>query len=270
MIIIRVNKKKYKGVYGWDDISLKLFSELAMIEMPPKYEAFILAHGSIEAEKKESIDKFIKAASEITDKELNEIFPAYYYKVIRCLTNIPDDVLSKASTEDITGLYDTYFKHFIITLIYHVPMDRLMGRIVEYIPPYPRSFKVSGSRFYLPQTVRIMDQDIPLADEPIISYTEAGDIFRNMRISKDDVKRLALFMAIYCRKRGEKYNEKTVLQRSEHFMDVKMSIVWSVFFYTVRRMHDAALITRLFGDLPRPIGEIVYQLRTCRSLATGA
>ena len=265
MIIIRVNKKKYKGVYGWDDISLKLFSELAMIEMPPKYEAFILAHGNIEAEKKESIDNFIKAASEITDKELNEIFPGYYRKVIRCLTNIPDDILSSASGEDITGLYDKYFKPFILSLIYHVPVDSLFGKIVEYIPPYPGSFRVGNSRFYLPQTVRIMDQDIPLADEPVISYTEAGDIFRNMRISNDDVKRLALFMAIYCRKRGEKYDEKTVLKRSDLFMATKMSIVWSVFFYTVRRMHDAVLIIRLFGELPRPIGEIVSQLRTCRN-----
>jgi|GEM_PF-4088023 len=265
MIIIRVNKKKYKGVYGWDDISLKLFSELAMIEMPPKYEAFILAHGSIDAEKKESIDHFIRTASEITDKELNEIFPGYYRKVIRCLTNIPDDILSNASVDDITGLYDKYFKPFILSLIYHVPVDNLFGKVVEYIPPYPGSFKVGSQRFYLPKTIRIMDQDIPLANEPIISYTEAGDIFRNMRISKDDVKRLALFMAIYCRKRGEKYNEKTVLERSDLFMNVKMSIVWSVFFYTVRRMHDAVLIIRLFGDLPRPIREIVYQARTYKN-----
>jgi len=270
MIVIKVNRKRYKGVYGWDDITLKLFSELAMIEMPPKYEAFILAHGNMDTEKKESIDYFIKVASEISDKELNIAFPAYYKKVIQCLTNIPDSVLSRATSDDITDLYDKYFKHFVVSLIYHVPVERLLGRTVEYIPPYPRSFRIGGERFYLPLTIRIMDQDIPLANEPIISYTEASDIFRNMRISKDDVKRLALFMAIYCRKRREKYDEKTVLQRSEQFMATKMSIVWSVFFYTVRRMPDAVLTTRLFGDLPRPIREIVSQVRTYKSMATGA
>jgi len=268
MIVIRVNRKKYKGVYGWDDISLKLFSELAMIEMPPKYEAFILAHGSMEAENSESIDYFIKAASEITDKELNNDFPAFYREVIGCLTDIPVDILNEATNEDITDLYDKYFKSFIVSLIYHVPVDRLYGRITEYIPPYPKSFRIGRYRFYLPQTIHIMDQDIPLANEPIISYTEAGDIFRNMRISKDDVKRLALFMAIYCRKRGERYDERTVLKRSELFMNVKMSIVWSVFFYTVRRMPDAVLIIRLFGDLPKPIQEIVSQVRTYKSMAT--
>jgi len=270
MIIIKVNKKKYKGIYGWDNISLRLFSELAMIEMPPKYEAFILAKGEIDPKDKGSVDNFIRVASEITDKELNNDFPAYYRKVIGYLTNIPGDVLNEASNEDITNLYGKYFEQFVTSLIYHVPVDQLYGKIVEYIPPYPSSFRVGLKKFYLPRTVRIMDQDIPLADEPVVSYTEASDIFRNMKISKDDVKRLALFMAIYCRRRNETYDEGKVLKRSELFMDVKMSIVWSVFFYTVRRMPDAALIIRLFGDLPRPVREIVSQARIYKSSVTGA
>lgn len=268
MITIRINNKKYKGVYGWYDISLKLFSEIAMIEMPPKYEAFVLAKGKIDTVDKSSIDYFIKIASEITDKELNNDFPAYYRRIIKCLTNIPESVLNDVSNDDITDLYGKYFEIFITSLIYHVPVDQMFGRVVEYTPPYPGSFNVGSQKFYLPITVRIMDQDIPLADEPIISYTEAGDIFRNMRISKDDVKRLALFMAIYCRKRGEKYDEKTVLERSDLFMNVKMSIVWSVFFYIVRRTPGATLIIRLFGDLPKPMKEIVSQVRTCKNTAT--
>lgn len=267
MITIHVHKKRYKGIYGWDDITLRQFSELAMIEMPPKYEAFILADGNIDAGKKESIDYFIKIASEIGDKELDEVFPAYYRQVISVLTDIPDNILSEASAEAVTELYDNYFKPFVMSLVYHVPVDRVMGNIIEYTPPYPRSFRIGVNRFYLPRTVRIMDQDIPLANEPIISYTEAGDIFRNMRISKDDVKRLSLFMAIYCRKRREQYNERTVLKRADLFMQIRMSIVWSVFFYTARRLPDAILITRLFGGLPRPVREVVSRVRGYKSSA---
>ena len=139
-----------------------------------------------------------------------------------------------------------------------------MGQITQYEPPAVRSVRIGLKRFKLPETVQIMDQEIPLANEPILTYTEASDIFRGMKINKDDVKRLSLFMAIYCRKKGERYDERKALERQEVFMRCPMSVVWSVFFYTLRRLKDSTVTIQLFGRLPKQMEEIVSAARTYR------
>ena len=266
MIRIRIGRGKFKGVYRWEDITLQRFCDLAAIPMPEGYGAYILADGKFSVE---NIDQYIESVSKITDKQIKEDFPAYYRSVVKCLTNIPDKILIEIDNEKIGDLYEYYFKPFVVSLLYHTPVIHFMGQITQYEPPQIKVFRKGLSFYYLPQTVHIMDQDIPLANEPIITYTEASDIFQGMKISKDDVKRLALFMAIYCRKLGERYNEKNVLKRQGLFMKAPMSVVWSVFFYTIRRLPDSSLIILLFGRLPRQLQEIVSQVRDYKSMAVG-
>lgn len=264
MITIKIIKKKYKGVYSWNDITLQRFCDLAAIPMPDGYEAFILADGKFDVE---NIDQYIEAVSKITDKQIKEDFPAYYRKVIECLSNIPYVKIALMSTEEVNDLYEYYFKPFVISLLYHIPVIHFMGQIKQYEPQQIKSFRIGFNRFRLPETVNIMDQDIPLINEPIITYSEASDIFKGMKVSRDDVKRLALFMAIYCRKKGEKYIEQKTVKREQLFMKVPMSVVWSVFFYTVRRLPDSSMIIQLFGKLPKQIQELRDQVRIYKDLA---
>lgn len=263
MIKITLNKKTYKGAYRWDDITLRKFCDLAAIKMPEGYEAYILADGKFDVE---NIDQYIEAVSKITDNQVNEDFPAYYRKVIECLTNIPYKKIALMSTEEVNDLYEYYFKPFVISLLYHTPVIHFMGQIKQYEPELVKKIRIGLRIFRLPESVNIMDQDIPLANEPIITYSEASDIFKGMKVSRDDVKRLALFMAIYCRKKGEQYNERKTLERQELFMKVPMSIVWSVFFYTIQRLPDSSLTIRLFGRLPKSLTEVVSGVRTYQSL----
>jgi len=263
MITIRVGKKKYKGVYNWNDISLRQFCDLAAIEIPASYEAYILADGKFDHERKDSIDQYLDAVLKLTDTDINEVFPGYFRKVIRVLSSIPDKVLTNEIVNDI---YDSYFKPFVLSLIYHTPVIHFMGQIKAYEPDSITKFKIGIKTFYVPETVNIMGQDIPLANEPVISYSEASDIFRGMKVSKDDVNRLALFMAIYCRAKRERYNESNVLKRKELFMKAPMSVVWQVFFYTSRRLSESRQTILLFGGLGKQIHEVVNQARTYRSL----
>jgi hypothetical protein len=142
-----------------------------------------------------------------------------------------------------------------------------MGQIKFYTPKTITKFRIDRQTFRLPHSVQILDQVIPLAEEPLITYSEASDLIKGMNIGKDNIKRLALFMAIYCRKKGEQYDEKKALEREELMMKVPMSIVWSVFFYTVRRLPDYTMITRLFGSLPKQIRETVERVRIYHALA---
>jgi hypothetical protein len=266
MIKITINKKSYKGPYRWEDITLQKFTELAAIPMPEGYEAFILADANFDSEK---MQEYLDVVANITDQQLNEEFPAYYKKVIRCLTNIPDEVIELLDTEKINELYEYYLKPFVVSLLYHFPVLRFMGNITRWEPQQIRQFKIRFTSYYVPETVSILDQVIPFSKEPIITYSEASDLFRGNRVTKDDVKRLSLFMAIYCRRKNEKYDEGKALQRQRIMMQVPMSTVWSVFFYTVQRLPDYTTAIRLFGSLPKSTREAVQRAITYKSMAVG-
>jgi hypothetical protein len=186
---------------------------------------------------------------------------------VECLTDIPFTKIRQLTDEQIEYVYNNYLKPFVLTLIYHVPVTYFMGQIMEFEPDPVKRIRIGLQTFYLPEVVNIMGQDIPLAKEPIITYTEASDIFRGMKISKDDVNRLNMFMSIYCRKKGEKYNEQKALERQDLFMRVPMSVVWSVFFYTVQRLINSLASIRLFGRLPKSIREVVDQVRDYKNMA---
>jgi hypothetical protein len=270
MIRITINKKRYKGVYRWDDITLQQFCELAAIPIPESYEAFILVEGKgFDSSIKESLNTYIESIAKITETDLTEVFPVYYKEVIKCLTNIPHPIIEKMLPDQVTDLYDYYFKPFVLSLIYHIPVIHFMGQIKQYTPDECNSFRVGLRKFYLPEIVKVNDQDIALKNEPVISYIEASDVFRGLKITRDDVKRLAFFMALYCRRKGEQYDEKLVLKRQELFMQVPMSVVWQVFFYTLRRMTELKQIIQLFGSLPKPIREVVHRAQVYKSMVAG-
>jgi hypothetical protein len=264
MIQISVNNKRFKGVYTWSDITLQKFCDLAAIPMPEGYEDFILAEGNYTPE---TADKTADSLATLTDEQVNDLFPEYYKKVIQCLSNIPAETIDTISTDDINALYEYYFKPFVVSLFFHVPVINFMGEVKQYQPEMIKKIRIGLQTFRLPETLNIMGQEIPLAKEPIITYTEASDIFSGMKITKNDVKRLGLFMAIYCRKRGERYEELKTLERQSLFMKVPMSTVWSVFFYTVQRLKDSTAIIRLFGRLPKTVRETVLAARDYRSMA---
>lgn len=259
--ITLVNGKKYKGVYRWKDVSLQKFCDLASINMPDGYEEYIIADGKFSTE---TVDKYVQSVSKITEKQLTEDFPEYYKKVISCLSNVP---INELTSDEVNDLYEWHFKPFVVSLLYHTPVIHFMGLIKAYEPEQIKGFRIGLDFFKLPETVRILEQEIPLAKESILSYTEASDIFRGMKVSKDDVKRLSLFMAIYCRKRGEKYDERKALERQSLMMKAPMSVVWSVFFYTVRRLRDSSQTIQLFGKLPKQIREVVQGVRAYQDMA---
>lgn len=260
MISIRVDKKRFKGVYRWDELTLRRFADLASIPIPANYEQFI-SDGNFE-----SAEKYIQAVEKITEQDTNELFPEYYRKVVGCLSDVPVNLLTN---EQVTEIYERFFKPFVLSIIYHVPVIYFFGQIKEYTPSDVKYIRMGFNRYYLPETVNVMGQEIPMAKEPILTYTEASDIFRGMKITSGDIKNLALFMAIYCRKKGEPYDQRIALERQELFLDAPMSVVWSVFFCTCRRLPDYKKTIQLFGSLPKSIHETVEAVRTYRGMVQG-
>jgi hypothetical protein len=263
MIRITINKKKFKGVYSWDDITLQRFCDLAAIPIPEGYEAYILADGNFSIE---HIDRYIEDVSKITEKQINEDFPVYYRKVIGCLTDIPLQVIESMTADQVNDTYEYYFKPFVMSLFYFTPVVRFMGQITTYEPPKVKSIRIGSHRFKLPETINIQGQEIALANEPVIVHADAIDIFGGAVMSKNNINQMALFMAIYCRKKGEKYNDRVANERKDLFMKCPMSVVWSVFFYTLRRITNSITIIQLFGSLPKPIREVKDQVIRYKNL----
>ena len=267
MITITIEKKRYKGIYSWDDLTLRKYIELASIPLPEGYEAFILADGKFTVDK---LQEYVDEVSKISDEQLKG-FIGFYRQVILCLTNIPEKVLNKVSDDLIKERYEYFFKPFIISLLYHKPVIHFMGQLKDYEPGYvsKNRVRIGWKYYYLPETVSIDGQDIPLFKEPVVSYIEACDVFRGAKMGREDVNKLALFMAIYLRRKGEKYSDKLAVTRRDMMLNVPMSIAWAVFFYTVRRLNSYANCTRLFGNLQRTTEQSVSEVRTYKSMAVG-
>lgn len=270
MITITLNQKKYKSCYSWKDVTLERYCRLASIPMPEGYEAFILADTKFSID---NIQQYIDEVAKLTEEQIS-LFPAYYRKVIGVMTNIPDSV--ELSYGEINDLYDYHFKPFVLSLLYYRPVIHFMGTIQDYTPDRINKLRIGRHVFRLPGSVRIgipnektgeAFQDIPLFNEPIITYSEAMDVVGGTRITRNEVKRLSMFMSIYCRKWYDRsYSEKRSIRRQDLFMRAPMSVVWSVFFYTVMRLPDCRLIFRLFSKLPKPASEVVEAARTFRAL----
>jgi hypothetical protein len=264
MITVTIGKKKYKGIYSWEEMTLAKFTELASIPIPSGYEAYIVADGNFSTE---NIDKYIDDISKITAEQLAE-FSTYYRKVITCLTGIPES--AHIPLAKVNELYDWYFKPFVVTMIYHVPVVSLYGKLTEYTPDrLTDHFVLNGDKYYLPESVLILDDLIPLQKEPAITYSEANDLFRGMKIGREDVNRLALFMSIYCRLKDEKYDEQKALERKDLMCQASMSIVWSVFFCIVTRLRGSINQIRSFGKHPKTLEESVSEAKTYRASVVG-
>jgi hypothetical protein len=267
VIVISIGKKRYKGIYLWSDMTLRLFKKLSSISIPERYSSFVVADGDVDLSYKPSIDHYIEEISKVTDEDLNVVFPVFYKKVVQTLTDIPESVINELSIDRIEEMFEYYFKPFVITLLYSTPFVYFMGRYKLFEPEYLEYFRLGWHKYYLPEKVVMNGVEIPLAKEPIVTYSEATDQLKNMmKIGEGDADKLALVMAIYCRRKGEEYSEKKALERKELFMDVTMDRVWSVFFYIVRRQKLSSSNTRLFSDLPKGIRERVGQVRSLKQL----
>jgi hypothetical protein len=261
MITINIQNKRFKGIYSWDDITLSKFMELAAITLPDGYEAYILADGNYDHERKDSIDQYLAVISSLTDKQLKEDYPAYYKRVCLCLSDVPEEYLT---SELVLSLYDWYFRPFVYSIIYNAPVISIKGKIVDYTPDYIKSIRIGKETFYFPESIEISGQSFPLAKEWIVTYSDALETVKDMKF-RNNLSQLATFMAIYCRKKNEQYDDTKVAERQILFMSAPMSLIWSVFFYIIQRVIYSGILTRLFGELPRSLAADVLVVRTYRN-----
>ena len=243
---VELRGKWYQACDEWNDLTLEKFIELSQIEVPEKLERLWIASSmintDIEKDRKAAEKEYKAANAAITEKDIVKVFPIYYGKVIQLLTEIPEEVVDLMHHATRVDMFDQLLRGFALSLVYSAPVIIMDGEAQIYEPPEMKTFKLKGEEYQFPKSLRLYGDLIPMADEEVAPFAEAADIDLAIReLRRDGVQRFPLFMAIYCRKEGEAYEEKIALQRAELFKQASMEVVWSLFFCIVqhtRTLHN--------------------------------
>jgi len=231
MIKLTIRGKEYTAPQNWKEITLQKFIELCDIEIPEKLRQLWVASAG------ESDEDYKKADEAIGVVEIEKTFPEYYGKVIKCLTDIPEDVIDLIHGSLREQFFNKHLRHYIYSIFANLPVDLKDGELDVYEPPKIEHFELDGVRYQLPITLSIYGDEIPMAREKAITFAEASDIEVALRdMAEGAANRIPMLIAIYCRPDGEEYDESKVMARADKFQELPMDIVWAVFFYMYVRL----------------------------------
>lgn len=235
MIRVKYGEITFNLLDRWSEISLDKFIELADVDIPEKLiQLYTLSAKIAQASKQElsllssQWDELNKA---ITYEDNIKIFPEYYGKVISLMSDASDEVIDTIEPEAREELYESVLKGFVLSILFVNPVDVVNGKIKPYNPPSVSNFELDGEVYHFPESINIFGKEVRFANEQILSFAEACDIdIANNGLKNEGIKKMGMFMAVYCRKKGEKYKENITLQRKDLFNKVSMDIVWALFF----------------------------------------
>lgn len=223
MYIIEINGKEYKAIEKWEDMFCFQAVELQKVinkDCPEKLKNLYEAYGLKKDEQDKAIKKVYKT---MTNEDLIKIFPIFYGKVIKLLTNVEQKVINKIQSEDRLTFYQKYCLPFVIGIYSNFPTD--------FKPKGIKFFEFEGEKYLLPVGEKKLGIDIPMVNLSALEFTETADL---QIFAKDleggQFERANNIISILCRPAGEKYDEKICLERAEKFKNLTMDIVWEVFF----------------------------------------
>lgn len=229
MYKVEIDGQEFSAIQKWNEMPLEVFIKLCKIDLPAKYISLHCAATD---------EEYNKAFDSITDEDSLKIFPQMYGKVIGILTDIPDHLLETLPSDIRTEVFYTAFHHFVMSVIHEVPLNVIGSEgWNQYESDDSEYFEHEGEKYLYPKSIRISNLETPMANEPVVTFIESSELMLTWKkLSEAHEQSIAMIIAIYCRKEGEKYNEATALARSAQFQKLSMDIVWKVFFCIVQLM----------------------------------
>lgn len=223
MINIDINEVKYK-LYEpdrWDELTIDKAIELnkVVLEAPDSLRATW-------DEVTKPDDEQDLESIEITTEDLNRNYPKFYGDVLRVLSNIPNDVIKKILPHDRNALYKQYLEWFVLRIYFS---DSLR------YPYHSKSFTHNNIEYHFPQEEEVLGTLIPAYKTTAVEFQEASDVLVNMaELEAGNLEAIKMIIAIYCRPKGEVYDEHTTIKRSKEFGNLTMDIAYGVFFCTIQ------------------------------------
>jgi len=215
----------FEAANEWKDLTLRQFEELAHLEVPEKLRDLWIAAS------KGTEEEYEKIADSISSAEHMGPHADYFRSVMELLTTMPAKLLKITEWTLVTDFYYEYLHQFVISTFYQVPQIKSDKGMVALEPKKIDYFKYRDTKYYLPKSLHVFQNEIPMGEEKIAAFAEASDIeiaFKDLE--EKGVRKFAVIVGIYCREKGQEYDQKQALQRAEAFRNLDMETVWSVFF----------------------------------------
>lgn len=215
MVSITINKKTYKGCENWGEMPCSLASAIFTIPMPETLKEYYKV--SISGDEA-LIDKYLL---NISDTDQFKTFPEYYGKIIQVMYGMSDKEVDKIPVLQRCFIYEKYCMVFVLGLHWSPNMEHIDITEIE----------CDGETLIIPKERIVLGVSVPCPDENTETFAEAADLALNYDRFKGGKYEVAPnLISIFCRPKGEVYNSVKSLERAEKLKDVKMDVVWEVFF----------------------------------------
>lgn len=202
-------------LHQWNEITLSNAGEFYTLcrKMPKKLKEMY----DIIREEEPNIDQWNNSLSK---NDLRD-FHGFYKDVLVCLSNIDHKTLSKTKPDQIESLY---YQHL------HQLTFGILNNGAGYDAKDIESFLFKGEFYYLPEGKNVMDFIIPMENLTAIQFTESNDLLKLVTDHPEGYKYVGAIIATLCNKKGEFFNEDVILKRAQEFGELKMDVVFDVFF----------------------------------------
>lgn len=199
----------------WDEITLNKASELYTIakKVPPKLKEMY----DLLRDEEPNTDSWTNSLSKTDLKDLH----GFYCDVIVCLSSFTRKMLLKTKPDHVEGLYYQFLHQLIFGIL-----NNGAGHDAKDI----ESFVFNGEFYYLPEPKEVLDFVIPMENITAIQFTESNDLFKLVVDHPEGYKYVGAIIATLCPKKGELFNEDVIMNRAQEFGELKMDIVFDVFF----------------------------------------
>lgn len=157
-------------------------------------------------------------------------------------------ILSSMSEQEIEQTNPIHLVHLFETNMLPFTRDLHAQFPSSYTPKLIDSFVHKKVRYFMPQSLVIDDETVILnydtKAKPFVEQSNLLKIYSTMR--DEGIKQMGMLVAATCKRdRNEQWDETRVIERSKAFRDLKMDVVWEVFFCLLQHMSKSMRDTRL-------------------------
>lgn len=254
MLGVEVTGNDYQIDTTWDDLTLRKAIKVAKLakKLPKKLEEAYAKIVELANTPDQVPDAVREIEKEVTDKDRIKTLPKFYGEALAICSDIPKKIVQTVPHDWRTGIYQTYHEHFVFGCL-HYPKNFKAKSIPHFFFDMGRKFDEEGKeakkeykrhlvKFYLPENSKGLAGDRPMGHEQAVVWTESADLEHfSKEMEAGNLTHAANICSIMARPMGhtgqiEEYDEKIALERSKHFIDLPMSVVWEVFFCFITRM----------------------------------
>lgn len=215
-----IGESQFHVLDNWEEIPVYIARDLYKICKTKMPESITEKYDDLMKCKNEDEAKYVLI--EWLEKNQNNDYSNFYSQVITCLSDtdaLPDNI----NPDSLRTFYATYVEHIVIGIL-HNGIGYNNKRITE--------FEHKGVTYQLPKERKVFDLTISMEGITMLQFSEFSDLLKLISSQPDGFMFLPSAVAYLALPSSEVHDEEYVQEVAKEFLDLPMSTVWDVFFYT--------------------------------------